>query len=174
MKAVIYLPYSISNYKFIDHYAMEIPIFSPTPKFAIELQLYDDRVMAGGKYYCPQMTPFIPHFENSPYIENPQLSISLNLSYFNDELFWIKFAEVYNLPCITLFDSWLELLEKLKNSNFYEISKCMNQSNKWRKFEAIQNWCFASKIVSERNGKIPTIRPTIIKKEQNRQVFVIQ
>jgi len=175
MKAVIYLPYSISNYKFIDHYAMQIPIFSPSPRFAIELHLYDDRTMAGsGNYYCSQMTPFIPHFENSPYTANPQLSVSLNSSYFEDELFWIKLAEIYNLPCIILFDSWLELFEKLKTSNFDEISRCMNQSNKWRKFEAMQNWCFASKIISGSNGKIPEIRPKFIKEEQGEQIFMIQ
>ena len=134
MKAVIYLPYSISNYKFIDHYAIGIPIFSPTPRFAVELKLYIDRTVAGNKYYCPNMEP-IEKEKNSPY---------------SNELFWIQFAEVYNLPCIILFDSWDELSIQLSETDFNGVSKCMSQANKWRKFEALQNWCWVTNKLSDK------------------------
>ncbi len=149
MKAVIYLPYSISNYKFIDHYAMNIPILSPTPRFAVELKLYNDRTVAGNKYYCPNLSENITND-----LPNPQSE--------KDELFWIKFAEVYNLPCITLFDSWEDLSEKLYEIDVDNISKCMKQSNKWRKYEALQNWCFVTKQILGSNSIIPKNRPKII------------
>jgi len=142
MKAVIYLPYSISNYKFIDHYAMSIPIFSPTPRFAVELKLYVDRTVSRNERYCPNMSIDIPIYENSEIKFNPQSSN------YSDELFWINFAEVYNLPCIVLFDSWEELSKQLDKSNFKKISKCMTQANKWRKFEALQNWCWTTRYIS--------------------------
>lgn len=167
MKAVIYLPYSISNYKFIDHYAMGIPIFSPSPQFAVELKLYNDRTVAGNKYYCPDLPVDIPTCN----VDIPPYNVATNEKHTNynpqltsndDELFWIKFAEVYNLPCITLFDSWEELLKQLKETNYHKISECMNQANKWRKFEALQNWCLVTKQVSGPNGVIPENRPKII------------
>ena len=37
----------------------------------------------------------------------------------------------------------LELITQLETADLDEMSKCMAQAQKWRRFERAQNWCWA-------------------------------
>lgn len=54
-RAVIHMPYSTTNTKILEQYEMNIPIFAPVPKFALELGLFGDRT-ATRTPYCPKLT----------------------------------------------------------------------------------------------------------------------
>eukprot|EP00656_Telonema_subtile_P035460 TRINITY_DN39436_c0_g1_i2.p1 TRINITY_DN39436_c0_g1~~TRINITY_DN39436_c0_g1_i2.p1 ORF type:complete len:510 (+),score=46.32 TRINITY_DN39436_c0_g1_i2:53-1582(+) len=118
--AVVYMPYSISNYKIVEQYTMNIPIFTPTPEFAArDKSLYNDRTSTY-EPYCPTLTPDMlkPH-SNSPYEFSPDVRANRNgPSALEAEAFWIGFGEVYHWPCVLQFGSWRELMQLLRSTNF--------------------------------------------------------
>jgi len=147
-RAAIVLPYSITNTKSLEQYEMNIPLFVPSPNFALELGLFHDRTATYGPYcskFTNEMHPRGHH--SSPFDFSPNARKAHGDSA-EDELFWISFSEVYLWPCVEYFDSWIELGQKLGNSTdqtLYSTSQCMKRSNKWRKWESESNLCWALK-----------------------------
>ena len=158
-KAVIVSPYSITNTKSLEQYEMNIPLFVPTPEFALELGLFDDRT-ATYTPYCQTTKPSFsndrhpPRHPNSPYMYSPNArQLWDGPTYHDDELFWISFSEVYLWPCITYFTSWPDLLNTLESmmnddETYHDMSRCMEQANRWRKYEADTNTCWILRQLS--------------------------
>lgn len=97
-QAAIVLPYSITNTKSLEQYEMSIPIFAPTPKFAIELGLFNDRTATYTPYCTPSFTDKMhpgPH-ETTPYEFSPNARKAFD-DKGSDEIFWISFSEVLPL-----------------------------------------------------------------------------
>ena len=147
-RAVIVLPYSITNTKSVEQYEMDIPFLAPSPEFALELGLFNDRTATYDPYCSKTAFTDSQHPEpdmNTPYEFSPNARFLYNDSA-TDELFWISFSEIYLWPCIEYFSSWNDLNEKLdlftKNGHFVAMSQCMRQANKWRQFEAQSNLCW--------------------------------
>jgi hypothetical protein len=196
-RAVIVLPYSITNTKSLEQYEMNIPMFVPTPKFALELGCFADRT-ATYDPYCASSTftnsDHPPGHPTSPYFK--EFSPNARHVYGDnsaDEEFWIRFSEVYLWPCVEYFASWEELQSKLlqtlelmlppvatrdiyasttnsslesdtallsalilKSNNtqgFLKMSQCMHQANKWRKYEADTNTCWALQRIEASNNE---------------------
>eukprot|EP00449_Zooxanthella_nutricula_P035546 CAMPEP_0198619872 /NCGR_PEP_ID=MMETSP1462-20131121/161607_1 /TAXON_ID=1333877 /ORGANISM="Brandtodinium nutriculum, Strain RCC3387" /LENGTH=218 /DNA_ID=CAMNT_0044351671 /DNA_START=856 /DNA_END=1509 /DNA_ORIENTATION=+ len=136
-RGAVVLPYSVNSGKVVELYAMNIPLFLPTIRFG--KQFMNDRT-AVGRPYCPKFTaeshpkrhPTSPYNEWSPNSDSPK-----------DIEFWMGFQDELNhWPCVEHFDSWDELyvLVRAGSKRLRDISACMKQANKWRRFEELQNW----------------------------------
>ena len=143
---------------------MSIPFLAPSPEFALELGLYDDRTATYGPY-CSG-TEFTDSQHPEPHVDTPyEFSPNARALYGNnatDELFWISFSEIYLWPCVEYFVSWDDLNMKLslfnKDNHFQKMSQCMKQANKWRKFEAKSNLCWTLQQIRDNQGR--SIPPT--------------
>ena len=147
---VVVEAYSITNAKVVEAYAMAIPIFAPSLAFA--QNMITDRT-ATYDPYCPELrdTDLRPH-ASTPYKYSPNVRMDTDgASVREDVLFWNRFAEIYNWPCIEYYTGWGHLLELLQTANTTEMSACMQQANKWRHFEEVQNWCWVSRYISKQH-----------------------
>jgi len=145
---VVLFPYSITNGKSAEQYAMNIPMFAPTVEFA--KTIINDRTATYWPY-CPDMTSAMhpnKHVD-SPYEYNPNVRIDTNgISAERDIKFWISFGEIYQWPCIKYFDSFEHMFHLLQTSNLIKMSACMKQANKWRHFEELQNLCWVTEYIN--------------------------
>ena len=69
-RAVIVLPYSITNTKSVEQYEMNMPFLAPSPEFALELGLYNDRTATYDPYCSKTVFTDSQHPEpdmNTPY-----------------------------------------------------------------------------------------------------------
>lgn len=144
---VVVVPYSITNARSVEQYAMKIPMFVPSIQFAKNLggTVFHDRTVAW-EPYCPLFTSndHPTSHKDSPYEFDPNKRIEMDgVEAEQDVLFWIAFADIYHWPCLTYFDSWEHLLYLLQTADLQIMSECMGQANKWRHFESLQNWCWA-------------------------------
>ena len=156
-KAVVVLPYSITNSKLVEQYAMNMPIFVPSP--ALGLPFVNDRTTVYDPWClgycpgCPWMTDAempAPH-SSSPYEFSPNARPEYDGPAAEDDgIFWLGFSEVYLWPCVQQFDSWEELISLLETADLDEMSHCTAQARKWRRFERAQNWCWAMGCVGSR------------------------
>ena len=142
-KAVVALPYSITNFKVVEQYAMNMPLFVPSP--ALGASFVVDRTAVHGPC-CPGMNETempAPH-TSSPYEFSPNVRPDFDgPSAAAAATFWVGFPEIYLWPCVKQFHSWRELITQLETADLDEMSKCMAQAQKWRRFERAQNWCWA-------------------------------
>lgn len=82
---------------------------------------------------------------DSPYEYNPNVQ---KLS--DDVVFWLKFAEIYQWPCVVQFETWSDMYRLFEQANRTAMSECMVQANKWRHFEELQNWCWVANYISQK------------------------
>mmetsp|Transcript_58109 Transcript_58109/g.160798 ORF Transcript_58109/g.160798 Transcript_58109/m.160798 type:complete len:426 (-) Transcript_58109:1476-2753(-) len=153
-QAIVYWPYSVSNGKIVEQYAMNIPMFVPTAEFA--KVVYKDRTQSYDPY-CPELTSDVLdklRHHSSPYDYSPNVRIDTNGESAAEHVkFWIKFADVYHWPCIVQYSSWQHLLELLDaGADLPAMSSCMAQANKWRRHEALQNWCWVTTQLANGSG----------------------
>ena len=93
------------------------------------------------KQYCPKPDDgMLKAHISSPYEFGPNFDSSVGKH--ADANFWVGFAEIYQWPCVQQFSSWEGLVELLQTADFAEMSACMKQANKWRRFEQMSNWCW--------------------------------
>jgi len=151
--AVVF-PYSISAGKVMEMYGMNIPIFAPSVELA--KSMVNDRT-ATYMPYCPGLKDSELYANpNSPYKSSPNVRMDSNgPGVANDVKFWIGFAEIYLLPCITYFNTWEELEGLIDAANRVEMNRCMVRANLWRHFEEIQNWCWATSYVGSKGSAVP-------------------
>ena len=161
------MPYSITNTKSLEQYEMNIPMFVPTPTFALELGLFDDRTATYDPYCSNRNFTNAQHPPAHPTSPYQQLSPNARQKYGDSgqsELFWISFSEVYLWPCgVLYFDNWDHLVAQLdafnKDETYMSTSNCMKQANKWRKYEADTNTCWALQqilLTSQSGNQSPT------------------
>ena len=123
---------------------MSIPLFVPSAEFAMALNMFDDRTM--DRPYCSNTNDFFKDLTDpgTPYEHSPNADIRRSSSEAAGQRFWIGFADIYHWPCVVQFDSWDHLDTLLTETDRMAVSQCMWQANKWRYFEAKQNWCWAT------------------------------
>jgi hypothetical protein len=152
-RGAIVTPYSITNTKSLEQYEMNIPMFVPTPGFAIELGLFDDRTATYSPYCQGAKFTDADHpaaHESSPYEFSPNARKVAGDSAEAEE-FWISFSEVYVWPCVEYFNSWSDLVSKLDagtDDSYRATSQCMMQANQWRKYELDTNLCWVLQHIS--------------------------
>lgn len=143
-RAIVLLPYATQCYSVIDFYISNIPLFAPTPDFLYRNNLLNDRTLY---HYCGRHTELIESHTNSYHAFDPN---SENKS---DFLYWVKYADYYEWPFVNYFDSWSDLVEKLKTANFKDISEKMKSFNVIREADLLNNWCTILKRIKK--SKIP-------------------
>ena len=62
----------------------------------------------------------------------------------------MNFSEYYQMPFVTVFNSWSDLILKLKTTDLKQISENMKNFNKIREADLLDNWCRIIKSKSEK------------------------
>lgn len=156
--AIVYFPYQVSVMSFFEQYRMNIPIFAPSLKFLTELHM-NYRILSERTWNSVFGKPT----EKSSVLKHPDFSLSKYDP--NDEMsseavnWWIQWADWYQFPYITLFDSFDDLIQKIENVDFHKISSQMKEYNLKMLDETTKTWF---EILSTK----------VVMKEENKETFV--
>jgi hypothetical protein len=144
-RAIVLFPYATMSYSIVDFYAINMPIFVPSPEFLIKLNILGERRLQS---HCCRKMPDPITFDRQ--LEN-NLSTTHPFSPNSDEhsalKYWLQFADYYVWPFVTVFDSFDDLLEKLKAADLPRISRKMKAHNLVRETDLLNNWCRLTKAI---------------------------
>ena len=144
-QAIVYKPYSVMSYTLTEFYSLNIPLFMPSPTyFRTKMKgMGPDRSI--NKYYCmdgENQGPTRPKHPDSPHPYSPNVDFGDEPRNGEEsELYWLQFADGFDLPHITHFDSYEDLLVKLSTANFTDIHMKMLEENRLRKHSLLKTWC---------------------------------
>ncbi len=137
--AIIHLPYQVSTMSIFEQYTMNIPLFFPSIDLLTKWHLqYDivcertwDKALTGkGKYRST-----ISGYDSNSSIPDPNNEYDyLSVRY------WLKYADFYQLPYITYFNSIDDLTLKLQNTNLTYISEQMSEYNHKKRVKLLEYW----------------------------------
>lgn len=137
--AIIYLPYQVSTMSIFEQYSMNIPLFFPSIDLLTTWHLeyyviYDrtwDRALTGvGKSHS-----IIPRYDSNSTVPDPN-----NEHDYASIHYWLKYADFYQWPYITYFNSFDDLALKLSRTNLTLISENMSKYNKVKKLKVLKHW----------------------------------
>ena len=132
-KSMVHIPYNISTMSIFEQYSGNVPMFFPDKKFMIELwekgfgleQLsYTQVVNSEKKSLCEFKGGIDPNNVTDINLINKALELS----------------DFYNFPHINYFSSFNDLSDQLKNTDFMEVSKKMEQFNVEHKLDVYSKW----------------------------------
>ena len=141
----MYKPYSVMSYKLTEFYSLGIPLFMPSPKFfrGLPNSMGADRSI--NVHFCSgakNQGLRRPKHPNSPHPYSPNIDFKdIANNGAESEMYWLQFADFYDLPHITHFDSLDDLLVKLTMANLTEMHKNMMEENHFRKHKLLETWC---------------------------------
>lgn len=129
-RAIVVFPTaSMSPYSIIEYYIANIPIFVPSLEAIMKYSdIKDEKACEYGNQEI-RPDPYSIHNYN-PYDSSV-----------NARKYWLKYADFYQLPFITVFDSWQDLIDKLDHIESSVISENMKWFNKLREADLLNNWC---------------------------------
>jgi len=145
--AVVLFPYAAMSYSIVDFYAINMPIFVPSIEFSIKLKTIGDRTLQSN--YCKKMPDpitFDRQLENNLSTTHP---FSPNSDKYSALKYWLQFADYYVWPFVTVFDSFEDLMEKLKEADLPGISRKMKAHNLVRETDLLNNWCRLTKAIAK-------------------------
>ena len=140
-KAAVILPYAVMSYGMTELYTLAMPLFVPSMKMMKEYPgLYpNDRTITGPfpepRLYCPGMYDIIPEKHPSSRHPHSPESNSTDAKYY-----WLQFADFYQWPHITYFDSVQDLFDKLDSADLDDIHRLMVQENASRERKLDETW----------------------------------
>lgn len=139
--AMIHLPYQVSSMSVFEQYTMNIPLFFPSldllTKWHLKYGIVSDRTLAGRR----QNHSTISSYDLNSTIPDP------NNEYDHSAIhYWLKYADFYQWPYITYFDSIDDLAWKLTHTNLTFISEQMSKYNLKKREEVLSQW----KVILER------------------------
>lgn len=142
-RAIVFLPYQVSIMSFFEYYRIGVPLFVPSQKLLLRWdeeydvlseRIYghvsaddvraDDDVGAGG-------------LEGDKDLETARLpdpNVKANLKY------WIHLCDFYVFPHVQYFDSWEDLVDKLRTVDMQSVSKAMLEYSEEQRFEIVEKW----------------------------------
>ena len=132
-RAVVIFPYAVFSYGITELYAMGLPLFVPDPLFLLALGTLSDWKVSD-KWYCgadvqpPERHPLSSH------------TLSPEGRDHESNMYWVQFSDFYQLPHITMFSNWSDLVFKLDNSDFQKIHDDMVIENKRKVDELETKW----------------------------------
>ncbi|UJR33343.1 hypothetical protein I4U23_020792 [Adineta vaga] len=162
---IIYLPYQVSTMSLFEQYTMNIPLFFPSIDLLTMWHLkyniiYDrtwDKALTGkGKHHS-----IIPPYDLNTTIPDPNNEFDHSSIYY-----WLKYADFYQWPYITYFNSIDDLALKLITTNLTYISEQMSTYNHRKHLKLLDDW----KIILDR---IST-SSTFIKKKKKKTHYKIK
>jgi len=145
-RAIVLFPYSVMAYSIIDFYISKIPIFIPSIKLLTEWKNVNDRTIRE-PFYCGQVQDITPS-NNTIHKFSPNDNIDAAYSY------WLGYADYFQWPYVTVFESWEDLINKLKTLDLKKISDSMKEFNKIREADLLNNWCKILKT-KDKTASIP-------------------
>jgi len=137
--AIVLLPYQISLMSIFEYYRMNIPMYAPTPRLLASWQV-KHRVLNELTWDLV----FKKAARGSPLPRHPSVPASVPDP--NDQAneaglaYWLKFADFYEWPHIDTFDSWDELLTKIKAADLNAVSAKMAAHNTQMKDGLLGDW----------------------------------
>ncbi len=84
-------------------------------------------------------------------VNQSQHTFSPNSDADADYEYWVQYADYYQWPFVTVFDSVEDLFNKLKTLDLKQISENMRKFNKYRETDLLDNWCKILKKLPEAN-----------------------
>ena len=129
-RAIVLFPYAVMTYSIIDFYIAKIPLFVPSSKLWKGIT---DRSIRSAPYCgdVPDIEPDISTLNTfSPNAEDDDAY-----------QYWVKYADFYQWPHVTVFESFEELIEKLNTLDLQKISDEMKLFNYLREADLLSNWC---------------------------------
>ena len=131
--AVVIFPYAVMTYSIVDFYVSNLPIFVPSIEFLTKNKNVVDRSIHYSPY-CGHFSDIDPHV-SSIHKFNPNDD--------NDEpyKYWLKYADYFQWPYVTVFDNYDDLIEKLNTVDLKKISEKMKAYNKIKETDLLDNWC---------------------------------
>ena len=110
-RAMVLLPYAVLSYGITEVYALGVPLFVPSIRFLVDLGLLTDKNTNSPSYCGPGFVPPPQHPSSlhpfSP--EDPSREA---------QTYWAQFADIYQWPHITTFESWQHLAKLLDAADF--------------------------------------------------------
>ncbi len=133
---IIYVPYQVSMVSFTEQYRMNIPMFLPSltllAQWHLQYQVVRQRTWnlyrshLGNQSTIPGLRPDLPDPNNDLDEESVR--------------FWLQFADYYQWPHITYYESVEDLVDKLLTVNLKDISAKMIQYNAKTRVAIKQAW----------------------------------
>ncbi len=131
-RAIVILPYAAMSYSIVDFYISNIPIFVPSIKLMNVLKNVNDRTLKHETYCGSGSKDIEPHASSThPFSPNDD----------SDEpyKYWLQYADYFQWPHVTIFESLPYLIQKLKTINLKDISDKMKRYNKVREANLLDN-----------------------------------
>ena len=140
-RAIIVFPYAVMTYSIIDFYVSNIPLFFPSIKLLTQWKNVHDRTV-DAPFYCGHTFNISFHPAHSNLSEHPY-----NPNDDGDEAYsyWLQYADYFDWPHVTVFESWQDLIDKLNRVNLNEISQNMKKFNLVKETDLLDNWCKISR-----------------------------
>jgi hypothetical protein len=122
-----------------EQYTMNIPLFFPSldlltewhMNYSVVCERTWTTVMTGVK----QNRSTVPIYNSDWNIPDPNNELD-----YSAVRYWLNYADFYQWPYITYFNSSDDLISKLISTNLTNISKQMSEYNHKRRFELLQQW----------------------------------
>jgi len=135
------------SYSIVDFYAINMPIFVPSAEFLIKLNILGERRLQSESCRgMPDPITFDRQLENNLSTTHP---FSPNSDDYSALKYWLQFADYYVWPFVTVFDSFEDLIEKLKAADLPAISRKMKAHNLVRETDLLNNWCRLTRAIAK-------------------------
>jgi hypothetical protein len=142
-RAIVIFPYAVMSYSIIDFYISNLPIFVPSISLMSKPKkcIFDRSIRFHA--YCGNV-------KDLP-VDQSEHTFSPNSDADADYEYWVQYADYYQWPFVTVFDSVEDLFNKLKTLDLKQISENMRKFNKYRETDLLDNWCKILKKLPEAN-----------------------
>jgi len=138
--AIVLLPYQVSTMGLFEYYRMNIPIFAPSPKllarwqvkYRIMSELSWDMVFNKGRGKGGSV---LPKATNVHYEYDPNNVLS------EDAVeYWVKWADFYQWPHITVYEDFDDLTRKVKEADLMGTTGKMKVENENFRTRIMDDW----------------------------------
>ncbi|KAL7526896.1 hypothetical protein ACHAWF_001960 [Thalassiosira exigua] len=151
--AIVLLPYQVSIMSFFEYFRMGIPMFVPCiellAKWQTEYTMLNEISWNCVHGNCKDPSAFPPH-PASPHLAFDPNDVTNETSL----AYWLGFADFYQVPHITYFESWDGLFVKVHSTDLLKIHKKMMSFNKEQVQALRADW---ADILTRALGKSPPL-----------------
>ena len=150
--AMILVPYQVSIMTIFELYHMQVPLFVPSPgllvDWHIEYGILTERTWSGVMQRPNDKSVLPRHPDSSSILTDVDPNNDLDKDAI---LAWLQFADFYQWPHISVFNSWEHLWELFRTSNLRAISTAMGDFNAMQEEKTKRKWeKISAKIVNGR------------------------
>jgi hypothetical protein len=151
-RGIVYVPYQVSVMSLFEQYRMNIPLFFPAidllTTWQFEHMVMNERTWDGVSGRRPSRSTLDAH-PSQRHIPDPNNEQSKEAI-----RYWIKFADFYQMPNITYFNSvgdLVHMLSKITSQQLMAISEAMKVYNRNVKIELIEKWKKLLRLIANGN-----------------------